>query len=416
MGRSLALGLYLLGAAGGDDGPLTDRPARPDGCLIWLHMPGGDGGAGALSQLARRLLRERPGLRFLVTAGGPGAPDLSDYPAGSLADKAPPERSRAVRAFLAHWRPDILILPGPDLPPALITETDARRIPMILVDVRLGAGAFGTGLSAALWRRGMDRSLLSRFRRVMTEDPDAAEHVTRLSGGSVTVDVAGPMEDTPDPPPCSEAERDALATLLRARPVWAAMSVPEVEEDAVIGAHTQAMRLAHRMLLILVPADAARVPVIADRLDRAGWVVALRAREQEPDPEVQVLIADDDSELGLWCRLAPVTFMGGTLAGGGDAGRSPLEPAALGSAILCGPHGGAHAAVYARLGAARALRLVRTPAALADAVADLIAPDRAAQLAHNAWTASSGGAEVADRIAEAVLEALDADPVSAVGA
>lgn len=113
------------------------------------------------------------------------------------------------------------------------------------------------------------------------------------------------------------------------------------------------------------------------------------------------------SELGLWYRLAPVTFMGGTLVPGGS-GRNPFEPAALGSAILHGPHPGPYPEAYALLAEARAARLVAGPDALAEAVTELIAPDRAALLAHNAWAASSGGAEVTDRVAGAVLAALDA--------
>ena len=75
-------------------------------------------------------------------------------------------------------------------------------------------------------------------------------------------------------------------------------------------------------------------------------------------------------------------------------------------AILHGPHPGPYPDAYARLDEARATRRVETPAALADAVGDLIAPDKAATLAHNAWAASSGGAEVTERVAQVVLSSL----------
>jgi 3-deoxy-D-manno-octulosonic-acid transferase len=39
--------------------------------------------------------------------------------------------------------------------------------------------------------------------------------------------------------------------------------------------------------------------------------------------------------MGLWFRLAPVSFVGGSIAPRG--GHNPFEPAALGSAILTGP-------------------------------------------------------------------------------
>ena len=97
--------------------------------------------------------------------------------------------------------------------------------------------------------------------------------------------------------------------------------------------------------------------------------------------------------------------MGGTLTEGGT-GRNPFEPAALGSAILHGPHPGPYPAAYARLSAAVAARKVMNAGQLADAVADLIAPDKAATLAHNAWAISSGGAEVAEHVVEVILDVL----------
>lgn len=107
----------------------------------------------------------------------------------------------------------------------------------------------------------------------------------------------------------------------------------------------------------------------------------------------------------MWYRLAPVTYLGGTLSGG--ATRSPLEAAALGSAVVAGPEHGVEAGRLARLAEARALSPIRDAAGLAGAVGELLAPDRAALLAHNAWMVTSGGSEVTERIAEAIVAELD---------
>ena len=52
-------------------------------------------------------------------------------------------------------------------------------------------------------------------------------------------------------------------------------------------------------------------------------------------------------ELGLFYRLAPLVFMGGSLVPHG--GQNPIEPAKLGAAILHGPHVHNFADVYAAL-------------------------------------------------------------------
>jgi 3-deoxy-D-manno-octulosonic-acid transferase len=193
------------------------------------------------------------------------------------------------------------------------------------------------------------------------------------------------------------------------RPVWLAAMVPEGEEAAVIAAHRAALLLAHRLLLILVPENPARAEALAAQMtEREGWTVALRAHEEEPEPETEVYIVDNPQEFGLWYRLAPVTFLGGTLAGQG-ALRSPMEPAALGSAILHGPRTGAHGAAFGRLGAARAARAVASANDLAEALGDLLAPDRAARLAQAAWAVTSEGAEATERVLGLIRRLLDGE-------
>lgn len=404
MARSLALALYLLAAGRGGAELDARRPPRPEGRLVWMQL-----GAGSslrrLAQLARRLAELRPELSFLVTAPGDAAPDGTGFPRGTLTDRAPAERTAAVAGFLDHWRPDLGLIAGSTLPPALIAGAHDRGIPLLLADTKLSAD----DVAGWRWRRGLAGSLLSRFARVLAQDPDSAARLRSVGGRHLPVEIAGRIEETSQPLSGNEAERAALAGLLGTRPVWLAVACPEGEEEAVLAAHARAMRFAHRMLLILVPADARRAEPLAERIAREGWTVALRTREEEPEPDVQLFLADGEAELGLWYRLAPVTFMGGTLAPGGT-GRNPFEPAALGSAILHGPHAGPYPEAYGLLADARATRLVTGSDALAEAVADLIAPDRAALLAHNAWAASSGGAEVTERVAEVVLATLDGRP------
>lgn len=399
MARSLSLALYLLTAARGAAGPVPQRAARPEGRLVWLHLAAG-ASAASLRQLASQLRGEDATLAFLVTSETRDPHVSHDYPVGTVSDFLPPDRIAAVDMFLDHWRPDLAVMTGTSLPPATIVQTERRGIPLVLADVRLGPG----GGKVWEWRKGMVASLLARFTHLLVQDPETAHRLEALGGRQVLTEVTGRIEETTDPLPYNETERAEIVEGLRTRPVWLAVACPETEEAAIFAAHAQAMQHAHRMLLIVVPAHPAQAAGLADRAAREGWVVARRAAEEPPDQDVQVYIVDDD-ELGLWYRIAPVTYMGGTLFAGGT-GRSPFEPAALGSAILHGPHPGPYPDAYARLGAANATRPVASPEALAAAVCDLISPDKAAQLAHNAWAMSSGGAEVTERVVRILLGTL----------
>ena len=252
------------------------------------------------------------------------------------------------------------------------------------------------------------RSALARFRAIMAVDEAAARAFRKGGAALSSVAVTGRMEEEGVVLPGVEAERAELARLLAARPVWFAAGVTEAEEEAVLHAHRKALQHSHRLLLILMPEDPARAAPLAERLEAEGWAIAQRAQDEEPEPEIEIFVADSPAEYGLWYRLAPVSFLGGSLLGKGPT-RTPMEAAALGSAILHGPRTGVAGPVFARLGAARATRAVASANDLGDALGDLLAPDRAARLAQAAWAVASDGAEVTEIILTRIRAIMDGD-------
>jgi len=67
----------------------------------------------------------------------------------------------------------------------------------------------------------------------------------------------------------------------------------------------------------------------------------------QPAADTEVDVADTRGEHGLIYRLAPIVFVGGSLASHG--GQNPIEPIKLGAAILHGPHIWNFAEIYAAL-------------------------------------------------------------------
>ncbi len=90
------------------------------------------------------------------------------------------------------------------------------------------------------------------------------------------------------------------------------------------------------MLTVIVPRHPDRGIAIAQMLTSAGMQVALRSRDELPDRGTDIYVADTMGELGLFYRIAPVVFMGGSLVAHG--GQNPIEGIKLGGAILHGPH------------------------------------------------------------------------------
>jgi 3-deoxy-D-manno-octulosonic-acid transferase len=375
--------------------PRPDVPEpvpRPDGILLWLHALAPRPPDPLLS-LARRVATVRGPVRLLLTTAQPGARDAARI----LQRPAPPEDPAAIARFLAHWRPDAALWQGDCHAPLLLDAASRAGVPLFLIE------AAPPPAERALARR-VRRLLLGRFRAILARDAAAAAALRRLGLASPPIELSGPLTLLPPPLPCAESDREDFAGALGARPVWLAMMPGAAEIETVIAAHRTALRTAHRLLLLLVPAQPDQGADLSRQLRAEGWSVARRGAEEMPGHGAEVYVADTPEELGLWYRLAPVCFLGGTLSGG--AARDPGEAAALGSALIAGPAGGPAAAALDRLDEAGALRRIGGPEALARAVTDLLAPDRAAALAHRAWDVHTDGIGVEERLAGLILDAI----------
>ncbi len=397
MGRGLSLTSWKVGGKSGTATKPTPWPDRPKGPVVWAHCPDATR-LRLLVGLAERMALEGDWLHLLLTS----ADIPANVPRGprTIAFPVPPDQPVQVRAALDHWRPDLILWMQGDLRPRLLNE--AGGIPRILVD----AQADRIRLAGGGWIPGALRQVLSEFDNVLALDDEAAHRLRRSGVAPERIEVTGPLDELGTVLPCNDAERSSLAQILGPRPVWLAAGVGPTELPVVLEAHRQASRIAHRLLLIIVPGRAEDHDEIATATAADGWTLALRAEGAEPDPATQVYLSDSLAELGLWYRLAPITFIGGTLPGEGG-GRHPYEVAALGSALLHGPETAPHQEAYARLSRAGATRIVRQGKDLGQAVEALLSPDRAASMAHAAWDVTTAGAAVGNRLLDLIRDRID---------
>ena len=122
MTRSLALGAYLaLAGLSGRRGEA--EPPRPEGPLLWVHADGPERLA-AVATLAERLWPED--VATLCTL--PRRVELPPAPTRLLLRHVPFESGTAVRGFLEHWAPDVLLWVGGGLRPALLARTKAPKL------------------------------------------------------------------------------------------------------------------------------------------------------------------------------------------------------------------------------------------------------------------------------------------------
>ena len=113
----------------------------------------------------------------------------------------------------------------------------------------------------------------------------------------------------------------------------------------------------------------------------------MRSREELPTAATDIYVADTMGELGLFYRLSPIVFMGGSLVPHG--GQNPIEAIKLGAAIVHGPHVFNFTDVYEALDRAGGARQADTQEALVKQLGQLLA-DPAARDASLAAAAARG--------------------------
>jgi 3-deoxy-D-manno-octulosonic-acid transferase len=391
--------LYLAArmARGKEDrarfGERLGRPGlpRPDGPLVWAHAAS-IGESLSMMPLVERLLGERPGLGILFTTGTvtSAAMMAERLPKGAFHQYIPVDRLSYVRRFLDHWRPDLVLWAESEFWPNLVTESAARKVPVILVNGRVSPRSF------AGWRRapGLIRRVLAGFTLCLGQAEIDAGRLRRLGAGKAK--SVGNLKFAAPPLPADAKALDLLSAELGDRPRWLAASTHPGEETIMAAVHRRLGADRPDLLTIIVPRHPERGAAIAQTLRRGGHSVALRSAGETIAAATDIYLADTLGELGLFFRLADVVFMGKSLVPLG--GQNPIEPARLGCALIHGPHMANFEDMAAQMKETGAAAEVADEAALAIAVAHLLDD------ADRRWASI----EAAHAFAEAEAHVLDA--------
>lgn len=340
----------------------TQRP-------FWIHAVS-VGEVQASAVLVRALLKRYPGRPILMTTGTPTGAQRVKTLFGEAVSHAflPYDMPDAVRRFLDRVRPALGIVMETEIWPNLFRECRRRGIPLVLVSARLSA--------KSVRRYSRLKSLTKQaLSDVIIEAQSAtdAERFVAIGAAASKTRVTGNVKF--DIQIASELRADGQrirAEQYPGRMVWIAASTHEGEEEAALLAHEEVLAHAHlsNALLIIVPRHPQRFDAVRSLLSSRAIPFAARSAGDRVDHETRVLLVDTMGELLMFYASADAAFVGGSLAPIG--GHSLLEPAALGCAMLVGPHNfNAPEIAHLFVSAGAALQ-IKAPAELGPALVTLL--------------------------------------------
>ena len=301
---------------------------------IWIHAVS-VGEVEACRPLVKYLQTAYPKHNLLITTMTPTGSERVKllFSDSVLHCYLPYDLPFAVNRFLKYKKPVLGIIMETEIWPNLILTCKKKGIPLVLANARLS----DRSAKGYAYFPKFTKTVLNSLHFIAAQGQQDQNNFRNLGVEITDVHVIGNLKYEMTFPPSLFEQSKAMRVMWNTdRPVWVAASTHEGEEEIIL----EALNLIHSkfpdLLLVLVPRHPERFDRVATLTRRAGFKTLKRSEQKNCTSDTQVLIVDTMGELPLFYAACDVAFVGGSLIPHG--GHNLLEPAALGRAIITGPH------------------------------------------------------------------------------
>jgi 3-deoxy-D-manno-octulosonic-acid transferase len=379
--------------------------------VIWLHAVS-VGEVNVCTQLIRAIEPRLPNAKIVVsTTTTTGMGELKHKLPNHISKiYYPIDRKKYVARALASVKPGAVVLVEAEIWPNFIWRARNLHIPVFLVNARLSNRSYrGYKRFGFLFRR-----LFATFAGVGAQSEADAARLRELGCHPEAIQVVGSLKF--DAARLDERRRLNVPAMLRQ------LGVPH-DAQLLVGGSTHAgeerilaetyLRLRERfqqLFLVLVPRHFERSREVGRELTARGIKFAYRseitAHTQHPIGELQCLLVNTTGELRHFYEHATVIFVGKSLTAQG--GQNPIEPGALGKAMVFGPNMQNFAEAVASFVAQDGAVQVRDAGELEAALAQLLSDDaRREQLGRNALKVVRENLGAIERTVDMIVQHLD---------
>jgi len=379
--------------------------------MLWIHAVS-VGEVNLCTQLIRALEPRVPNLKIIVsTTTTTGMGELKrNLPSHILKIYYPIDRHKYVRRALSTLHPEAIVLIEAEIWPNFLWQAKSRGIPTFLVNARLSERSFrGYRLFGFLFEQ-----IFASFAGIGAQNEVDAAKLRQLGCRPNAIHVVGSLKF--DGVQLDERRLTDVPALLRQLGVPDGARVlvggsTHAGEEALLA--DQFLRLRKQfpdLFLVLVPRHFERGKEAGRDLQDRGVKFVYRSEVTANSVfalnSVECLLVNTTGELKLFYEHAWVIFVGKSLTAQG--GQNPIEPGAMGKAMVFGPHMQNFSAIAAAFVAARGAVQVLDAAELEKVLTDFLDdPARREELGRNALKVVRENQGAIDRTVDMIVQHLE---------
>lgn len=344
--------------------------------VMWIHAVS-VGEVNLVIRLIDELEDRLPNLKIVVsTTTTTGMAELRRrLPGHILKIYYPIDRKKWVQRALGTIHPEALILVETEIWPNFLWRAQQMNVPTFLVNARISESSFKG------YRRfnSIFRGLFQGVSRVCCPSQTDARRLHELGCRADAVHVVGNMKfDTAAPDGQKKLNARELLDRIgvpRNALIMVAGSTHDGEEALLAKAFLKLKKRFPQLFLIIVPRHHERGREAGRAVKSKGVNVIyrrdLRRREPHAVNGVDCLLVNTTGELKFFYEIADIVFVGKSITAKG--GQNPIEPAALGKAIVFGPNMQNFRAIVPEFLEAEAVRQVGSARELEPVLSELLA-------------------------------------------
>ncbi|MFO7897820.1 MAG: glycosyltransferase N-terminal domain-containing protein [Planctomycetota bacterium] len=385
-------------------------PELEPGFRLWVHCAS-VGEVRLVRTLVPRLEQAYPQADLVISTNtNTGMETAKRTCPGHTVFYFPLDFSPVVRRVFRKIKPSVVVLVELEVWPNFLALAGRRNVPVVVVNGRI------TGKSARAYRRlgPVARRMFAALNHAAVQNLEYAARFERLGVPAARVTAAGTMKydtvATAVAPGVTEEYRRKLKLDSGDTVIIGGCTHPGEDESLI---DYVKRRPGAGLRLVLVPRHRERAAEV-ERLIRSAGLTAVRKtaidRGEAPadfDRRPHVILVDTTGELANLYAVATLVFVGGSLVEHG--GQNMIEPAALGKAVIVGPHTWNFRDTARLLASADGIVRVDNADGLVAALDRLAGdPEARAELGRHARRAVLGAQGATERNVSAIRPVLDA--------